>query len=73
MCMGTLYCVILNDWDWYIANCQKTVTSFDFKFWDTIKLSCSNFLLAVQLISMFLNESVARKPPPTLHDHISGV
>ena len=49
------------------------LASFDFRFWNTIKLSCNNFLLALQQILTFLNESVARKPPPTLDGHISGV
>eukprot|EP00116_Pleurobrachia_bachei_P008405 sb/3468667/ len=62
----TNYCVILNDWDWYIANCVKTMASFIFKFWDMVKLSCSNFLPVLQQNSMFLNESIAKKPPPTL-------
>eukprot|EP00116_Pleurobrachia_bachei_P014115 sb/3474377/ len=68
-----IYCVILNDWDWYIANYVTTMASFDFKFWDMIKLSCSNFLPVLQKNSMFLNEYIAKKPPPTLHSHISGV
>eukprot|EP00116_Pleurobrachia_bachei_P016281 sb/3476543/ len=67
------YCVILNDWDWYIANCVKTMASFICKFWDMIKLSCSNSLPVLQQNSMFLNEYIAKKPPPTLHNHISGI